>query len=246
MILPQRSRPRLKAPSWPLTLLTIALCVAFTCLGRWQWQRGELRSQAWDAFARGADAAEPLGPKPLHDIARYAHLRISGRFLPARQFLLDNRAHQGAPGYEVLTPFELGDGRALLVDRGWVAFTGKRSVLPAISFAPAANVTVSGRIDELPSSGLAFGHAAPSSDASWPKVTSYPRAAELSAAFGRPLAERMLLLDPNAADGYVRDWQPPGIPPARHFAYAIQWWAFACTLIVVWIVLAVRRARLAA
>jgi surfeit locus 1 family protein len=246
MILPQRSRPRLKAPSWPLTVLTVALAVAFTYLGRWQWQRGELRTQAWDAFARGADAAEPLGARQLHDVARYAHLRISGRFLPERQFLLDNRAHAGAPGYEVLTPFELTDGRVLLVDRGWVAFTGKRAVLPDISFAPAANVTLGGRIDELPSSGLAFGHAAPASDASWPKLTSFPRVAELAAAFGKPLEERMLLLDPGAADGYVRDWQPPGIPPARHFAYAIQWWAFACTLIVVWIVLAVRRARAAA
>jgi cytochrome oxidase assembly protein ShyY1 len=56
----------------------------------------------------------------------------------------------------------------------------------------------------------------------------------------------MLLLDPGAADGYVRDWQPPGLAPARHWAYAIQWWAFALTLIVLWIVLAVRRARTAA
>jgi cytochrome oxidase assembly protein ShyY1 len=69
---------------------------------------------------------------------------------------------------------------------------------------------------------------------------------ELSAAFGSVLERRMLLLDPGAADGYVRDWQPPGLAPARHWAYAIQWWAFALTLIVLWIVLAVRRARTAA
>jgi surfeit locus 1 family protein len=52
-----------------------------------------------------------------------------------------------------------------------------------------------------------------------------------------------VLLDPTAADGYVRDWQPPGLPPARHWAYAIQWWLFAATLAVLWSVASVRRAR---
>lgn len=246
VILPQRSTGLLKAPSWPLTALTVVLCIGFIYLGRWQWQRGEARQEQWDAFARGADEVQPLGPRKLADVARYARLRLEGHFLPERQFLLDNRGHAGEPGYEVLTPFVLGDGRVLLVDRGWVAFTGKRSVLPNISFTPAATVTLIGRVDELPSAGLAFGHAAPAIEGAWPRLTSYPRVKELSAAFGSVLERRMLLLDPGAADGYVRDWQPPGLAPARHWAYAIQWWAFALTLIVLWIVLAVRRARTAA
>jgi cytochrome oxidase assembly protein ShyY1 len=66
---------------------------------------------------------------------------------------------------------------------------------------------------------------------------------ELSAALGRALEERIVLLDPGATDGYVRDWRPPGLPPARHWAYAIQWWLFAVTLVVIWIVATVRRRR---
>jgi surfeit locus 1 family protein len=66
---------------------------------------------------------------------------------------------------------------------------------------------------------------------------------ELSAALDRSLEARIVLLDPTAADGYVRDWQPPGVPPARHWAYAIQWWLFAATLVVLWSVASVRRAR---
>ena len=37
--------------------------------------------------------------------------------------------------------------------------------------------------------------------------------------------------------GYVRDWQPPGLPPIRHFSYAVQWWGFAVTLVVIWVIL---------
>lgn len=243
MSLLQGSAPRLAPPSWALTALTVALVVAFVSLGRWQWQRGQARQEEWNAFARGADAAMPLGSAKLDEVARFARVSLSGHLRPDRQFLLDNRSHAGQPGYEVLTPLELTDGRALLVDRGWVAFSGSRARLPDVGFAPPPLVTLVGRVDNLPSAGLAFGRAPPAVKGGWPRITSYPRMSELNAALGRVLEERIVLLDPSAADGYVRDWQPPGLPPERHWAYAIQWWLFALALVVLWIVMAVRRAR---
>jgi len=243
MILLQRPIIRPSAPWWAMTALAVALCIAFVGLGRWQWQRGEARQEVWDAFARGADEVRPLGAAKLDDVPRFARIRLTGRFHPDRQFLLDNRSHAGLPGYEVLTPLELSDGRMLLVDRGWVPFTGSRAQLPYITFAPAPVVTVVGRVDNLPSAGLAYGRAAPALDGSWPRITSYPRMSELDAAWGHDLERRIVLLDPSAADGYVRDWQPPGLPPARHWAYAIQWWLFAVTLAVLWSVASVRRRR---
>jgi surfeit locus 1 family protein len=243
MILLQRSMVRPSAPWWVLTALVLGLCTAFLGLGRWQWQRGEVRQLQWEAFARGADEVRPLGASKLDAIARFARISLAGHLRPDRQFLLDNRSHAGMPGYEVLTPLELADGRALLVDRGWVAFTGSRARLPDVSFAAAPVVTVVGRVDNLPSAGLAYGRAAPALSGSWPRVTSYPRMSELNAALGRVLEERIVLLDPSAPDGYVRDWRPPGLPPARHWAYAIQWWLFALSLVVIWTVASLRRRR---
>jgi len=241
-MLPERPTPLL-APSWPLSVLTIALCITFMSLGRWQWQRGQMRALQWQAFAQGGEPALPLGSRNLAEVARFARISLAGHYRPDRQFLLDNRTHAGAAGYEVLTPLQLADGRVLLVDRGWVAFTGYRARLPNIAFAPVDTVTLIGRVDELPSAGLAFGRAAPAVAGSWPRLATYPRMADLSAALGQTLEARIVLLDPRATDGYVRDWQPPGLPPARHWAYAIQWWCFAAALIVLWIVMAVRRAR---
>jgi surfeit locus 1 family protein len=43
-----------------------------------------------------------------------------------------------------------------------------------------------------------------------------------------------VLLDPEVAGGYVREWTPPGMPPSRHFSYAIQWWGFAVVLLVLY------------
>jgi surfeit locus 1 family protein len=229
------------APSWLMTLLTIALCLAFIRLGQWQWDRGMHRQAEWDAFSRGADAPLALGAQTLRSLARFQRISVPGSWDADHQFLIDNRSHGGLPGYEVLTPLKLPDGRVLLVDRGWVPFTGSRARLPPITINRTTPVSLTGRLDNLPVGGLALGHAAPSGDALWPKVTSFPTLAELSTALGRKVEPWMLLLDPAGPDGYVRDWQPPGLSPLRHWSYAIQWWGFAVTLVIIWGIMSARR-----
>ncbi len=177
----------------------------------------------------------------MRSFARFQRITVSGSWDAARQFLLDNRSHDELPGYEVLTPLQLVDGRVLLVDRGWVPFTGSRAQLPPITIAGTAPVSLSGRLDNLPVAGLAFGRAAPTTDAVWPKVTNYPTYEQLAKSLGGEVQPWMLLLDPRSPDGYVRDWQPPGLAPLGHFSYAFQWWGFALTLVILWGVLSARR-----
>jgi cytochrome oxidase assembly protein ShyY1 len=58
--------------------------------------------------------------------------------------------------------------------------------------------------------------------------------AQLTTALGEPLSPRILLLDPAAPFGYVRAWRAPGLPPLRHFSYAVQWWSFALLTLILW------------
>jgi cytochrome oxidase assembly protein ShyY1 len=97
---------------------------------------------------------------------------------------------------------------------------------------------VLGRVDELPSTGLASGRAPPSIDSKWPKLTSFPASAELGAALGQPIESRQLLLADNQPSGYGRDWQPPnvGFGPERHLSYAVQWWSLALLAVVLYVV----------
>ena len=55
-------------------------------------------------------------------------------------------------------------------------------------------------------------------------------------------AANLVLLDPGEPDGYLRQWQPPGFPPIRHIAYAVQWFSLAAALVVIYIVTNLRRA----
>lgn len=223
-----------------MTVVALALAALCLRLGFWQWHRGLDREAAWQRFARGADRVLDLdaggGTSDPGAVALFQRVRVSGRLDGAHQFLLDNLTYRGRAGYEVLTPLERDGAPSLLIDRGWVPFTGSRAEVPDVA-VESARVSVTGRMAPLPAAGLASGRAPPDSSARWPKVTSYPNIIELRVALGEPLAEHILLLDPAEPRGFAREWRPPGLAPARHFAYAIQWWAFAALAIGGWALL---------
>jgi surfeit locus 1 family protein len=238
------SRTRSFARSWILTALALVLGALFVRLGYWQWDKGNARQAEWDNFSRGAETVLALDALGLLDVPRFQRVSVIGRYDAEHQFLLDNRTYDGRAGYEVLTPLDRPDGRIVLVDRGWVPFTGLRERLPGVALESHGLVTVTGRADNLPSAGLESGRAAPAlGKGGWPKVTAYPTMNELSAALSRPLESRIVLLDPKEPDGYVRDWRPPGMQPLRHWSYAIQWWAFAALLLVFWVILSRRKGK---
>lgn len=247
---------RLRAGAW-MSVLACTGIAAFALLGRWQWHRAAEKRALEAAFAAGAlQPPAELGARSTAALPRYAAVRVHGDYDWRRQFLLDNMGHGGASGYEVLTPLLIEDGRVLLVNRGWLPLPqGRRDRLPDIAPRPEpatppgagpqrpGSIGISGRIDLLPAAAIAMGHAAPDAGPAWPKRTSFPSAAELAAALGRPVEPRQLLLAADEPQGYLRDWQPAGngFAPARHLAYALQWWAFAALTLFLYLFLNIER-----
>ena len=207
--------------SWIMTALMLAVVVLCVSLGRWQWQRAQQKRALAEQFAAGDAAALEAGPDELALLPRYARVHLHGRYDPAHQFLLDNMSHAGLPGYQVLTPLHLAGGATVLVNRGWIAWTGSRRQLPDVQFDPGPSQSPAGRLDALPVAGLALGHVAPAAGADWPKLAAFPTMADLSAALGAPLLDRQLLLDPAEPFGYLRDWHPGGISAGRGVPSAI-------------------------
>jgi len=226
--------PRIKlgrrefAPQLLPTLIAAPLFVLLLALGHWQLNRAAEKQLLWDEFARGSAAAIALPEVPP---TRYARVRVSGHYVPERQFLLDNMVHAGVPGYRVLTPFAREDGPPVLIDRGWVPWGQSRSQLPDLSVGDEPR-TITGRIDETPRAGATL--KAPES-AAWPRVLNYPPMSVMERALGRPLYPQIILLDPSATDGFLRDWHAPGFPPARHLGYAATWFALALALLILYL-----------
>lgn len=235
--------PRFALPRWPWTLLALLAIAAFTSLGLWQYQRGVARAEQWRAFeAAAGGAVQDADAAQLSTLPRFTRVRVQGQWDGQRQFLLDNLSHEGAPGYQVLTVLRLEQGGELLVNRGWVPFSGYRERLPDIALEAPGVQQLTGRLGVLPVAGLSSGRQRPALEGPWPRVTSFPAQGELEAARGAPLLPPVLLLDPDSGAGYLREWHPPGLPPERHFGYAAQWWMFAAAVLVLYFVMNRKRA----
>jgi surfeit locus 1 family protein len=227
------------APRPFITLATLVLLAAFMALGFWQLQRMREKQALFAAFAAGNQRLERLSDiEPLR-AARYTRVIATGRYDTAHQFLLDNMTHAGQAGYRVLTPLDLADGESVLVDRGWVPLGATRAELPEVTVSGNERSVV-GRLDDLPAAGIELRSAG--ADTTWPRVLNYPHMSELRAALGRPLEDRIVLLDPEQPDGFVRAWQPSVFPPERHLSYAVTWFALAATVVVLFVALNLRQA----
>lgn len=229
-------------PWWAVLLAALGVAVGSTA-GLWQLGRAAEKRDLEARFAAGgaAGALRQLVASEAAPQFRYRTVRLTGRYDPVHQLLLDNISYAGRPGYQVLTPFSAAEG-TVLVNRGWVPASGDRRILPDITVDGGAREIV-GRIEWLPRPGIALDAPGPPPEAPWPRRLLFPTSGQASAQLGVPLRDYQLLLDPAAPDGYVRDWHPGGMGPDRHTAYAVQWFGLALTVVVIYFVLVSRNGK---
>lgn len=225
------------------TLLAIGLIAMLVSLGRWQLHRAQEKRALFDSFAAGGAESRPIDVQSAR-VPRYSRVEAVGSYDETRQILIDNMVEAGRAGYFVITPFALQGGGWILVNRGWVPLGQTRAARPAIPVAGNLR-TIRGRVDNLPSPGIRMGVPAPLAPP-YPVVAAYPTRAEvaqlLKESHWTPAAE-LILLDAGEPNGYVRNWAPPGFPPIRHIGYAVQWFALALALTVIYVVTNFRRTK---
>ncbi len=226
----EAGRPRRRfRPGLPAILFTAFFLPLLLALGAWQVDRAGEKQALYDDFAAGGEPVALEGDsRGLEALRRYAPVRATGHYLADRQFLLDNMVEDGQAGYRVLTPLLLTEGRAIMVDRGWIPRDFSAAALPVIQVDEHRR-TVTGLLDRMPRAGIELDtELAPG----WPKVVQFPTFDELSGALGLELVPGLVLLDPATPDGYRRNWRPSDFGPERHIGYAFQWFALAATLVV--------------
>lgn len=145
----------LRRPRWiALTVATVAVMVLMVNLSLWQLNRLSERKASNRAVA--ANASVPPAPvaevlpaaDTLGDIgdAEWRTVTADGTWDVAHQVLVNDRSFQGFPGLHVVTPLVLADGRALLVNRGWVPAPTTLTAAPEVPDPPRGAVTILGRI----------------------------------------------------------------------------------------------------
>lgn len=233
----------MRRPTPVPTIAAVAMFALLVALGFWQLDRAGQKRELRAAFEAALDSApmRVVSAVGLDALPRYQPVVFEAAYLPGRQALLEAQVHAGRAGYRVWTPAEFVDDTRVLVDRGWVPADGDRTVIPDIEVGDDQR-TVRGFVAPLPRPGIRLGPA-DLGDPVWPRRLTWPDAEALDRVWGPGLPAAIVLLHPDEADGFVRDWDPAVFPPERHVAYAVQWFALAAALVVIVIVVLRKKGR---
>ena len=210
-------------------LLTLFGLGFFSTLGFWQLDRAAEKERLFAAFADAA-AQTPVtleAARRMETTPRYPLVDVRGRYDTTHAYYLVDRTHDGKVGTIAYAIFEPADGSTpLLVDRGFVA-DDARGHSANIPPPPAGEQLLSALYAPPPGSGLRMGGNALPRQTTWPKESIYLDVSEIAADAGRPLDAKILLLAPDPASGFVREWRPDVFPPERHRGYAFTWFTLA-------------------
>jgi surfeit locus 1 family protein len=228
-----------------LTLLVVCGVALCARLGLWQWDRHQQRAAENARIAAGLSRPPvALDAEADPQALDYRPVEVRGVFDPSHEVLLRNRSLNGATGYHLITPLRLADGRAVLVDRGWVPLAADDPEQRAAFVPPGGVVTVTGvaRRAQVYQGGAEdppLGPGRPRLDA-WFRVD----VARIQEQVPYPLLPVFVQQQP--APGAPRSLPQPvaveDLGPGSHLGYTFQWFSFGVVLLVGYFALMRRQA----
>ena len=225
-------------PSLWSTALVLLFLPFLLSLGCWQLRRAEFKQQLLHEYATRA-SAQPISLGQLsqrtEETWAFTHVKAQGRFIK-KPLLLDhqfNKHHRY--GYQLLLPLQTAEG-VVLVNRGWISPGASRQQLPAVE-VPAGRQTVTGmvRLYNKPAFRLS---KALDARPGWPKIIQ---------TFDSQVLKRLLerRVWPKAYSGVlvIAPLSQPivNMPPAKHTAYAVQWFCLAIALFLLYLIVNMRK-----
>lgn len=226
---------------WLPTVATLLLVILFVRLGLWQQHKAEAKQALQSQMEQRLQQPAVTLREAIHDVEawRYRRVQVTGQYDARYQILLDNQVHQQVAGYHVITPLRLqGSEIRILVDRGWIPALPDHATAPPVE-TPQPPQTVSGYLWLPPQRYFTLADPPAGWQAVWQNLDlqRYARAVPFAV---QPLLVR---LDPHSGGGgFVRDWPQPAERMEMHLSYAYQWYGFALTLLVIYVVLSLRKA----
>lgn len=212
-------------------------------LGTWQLlrlqEKESLIAERQERLALAPLESLPDGPlAPSAGSLDFQPVRLQGRYLPDQEFQLGSQTYERAVGRHILTPLLLDDGRAILVNRGWVPEDKQDRTLRPESLAEGT-ATVSGVLRKSPTEKPSS--FTPDNDVKenfwhWLDIAAMVHEAKL----GRGITA--LYLQATPASGETDKTLLPRPLPAQvslrssHLEYALTWYALALVLAVIAVV----------
>lgn len=211
-----------------ITLAAIVVALLTARLGVWQLSRAAEKNALQAATREQARLPVldglPSGTSELH----HRRVQLRGRWSPSHTVYLDNRQMNGRPGFFVVTPLLLADGRAVLVQRGWLPRNVNERTRIDDAPPPEGEVRIEGRIAPPPSRLFEFDGADSGRIRQNIDLDVFARETGLRLV---PLS----VLQTGSADKLLRAWPAPATGVAKHHGYAFQWFGLSALVVMLYV-----------
>ena len=208
-------------------------------LGFWQLDRADEKRAIESAIV--VAQSNPAQLVEADEILAKEHYRVllKGYFDTNKQFIYDNQIVKGNAGYYVLTPFVLNAKTAILVNRGFVPWYGKRDELADIEIDSQLSTIEVGLIKpkqriELKQQEIGT---------TFPILIQSLDLDQLSQLSNYQIIPMLAQLDIKASKGFFRQWKPFYGSVDKHLGYALQWFLMALVLSIIAIRLLMKNSR---
>jgi len=216
----------------------------FGRLGIWQVSRLQER-RAVNARTLAARALPPLmldepGETIGLDLARLNNrrVRVTGRYDHAAEVVIRDQSEGGVPGVRIVTPLRpLRGDAAILVQRGYVTSGDARRVDLAPLREEGVKV-VTGLLFAQPDTGVQGDPLEQDGQLTWRRIDL----AALRTRLPYPIHSYVILQLPDSTlPKLPRRDEAPALDDGPHLSYAVQWFGFAVTALVVGGIIGFRR-----
>ena len=218
----------------PISLLQsfVALLLIAACLfaAQWQFSRGSNQSANNKIIAANLDLPS-LNIQDIENLDPVANqwrkITLQGKFSMSNQELVRNRYYEGKFGFEVLTLFTTTNGQNFWVDRGWVAAGPNAATPPDVEQVTSEGIEITARIRSENLSRQLQG--------SFFVIRATSEKPESIAKLQGIDANEYYLDLLGSPDGQVRpltEIELPELSNGPHYAYGIQWLAFALLALI--------------
>lgn len=220
------------------TLVALPIIALLIGLGTWQlqrlaWKEGLIEVMDTRLAAASVPLAQALARPPGE--REWQRVMASGTFLHDRQIAMYRMSVDGEPGYLILTPLRLADGRIILVNRGFVP---PDLVDPASrpGSEPVGQVWVVGILrggeiqqtftnDNDPAAGAWY----------WYDLPAMGQAMNLT------LLPAVIHADREPGASWPVGGQAVFTPRNHHLQYALTWYGLAVAALVIYVLLLLKR-----
>ncbi|MCD8497615.1 MAG: SURF1 family protein [Alphaproteobacteria bacterium] len=213
---------RFQKPPLVASILTLGGISVLCGLGTWQLQRLAQKEEFLAQIARWQETPqESLTFDDFSDEAQlYKPGTLQGHWLDNAAVKLIPRSYDGKAGAHIYTPLDIGEGRIVIVNRGWVP---QGYDLPE---SPSGSISLTGEIGRFPTPNM-FTPDNPADTKEWYRVSVLA----FQAALGdgnevAPLALRQTRDDSSLTNLPLTDATKPQINN-NHASYAAFWFAMA-------------------